>query len=66
MFVFPYIEYICIILDYFRNKDEVIASGDMNNLLGNYLGKHDALNNTAKALTENGLAFIGAKKLHKR
>lgn len=54
------------ILDYFRSKEEIIASGDMNNLLGNYLGKHDAVNNTARALTENSLAFIGAKKLHKR
>lgn len=54
------------ILDYFRNKEEVIASGDMNNLLINYLGKHNAVNNTAKALTENGLSFIGARKLHKR
>jgi bifunctional DNA-binding transcriptional regulator/antitoxin component of YhaV-PrlF toxin-antitoxin module len=54
------------ILDYFRSKEEVIASGDMNNLMINYLGKHDAVNNTAKALTENGLSFIGATKLHKR
>ncbi|MDD4504482.1 MAG: hypothetical protein PHS15_06605 [Clostridiaceae bacterium] len=54
------------ILDYFRDKEEVIASGDMNNLMINYLGKHNAVNNTAKALTENGLSFIGAKKLHKR
>lgn len=54
------------ILDYFRSKEEVIASGDMNNLMINYLGKHNAVNNTAKALTENGLSFIGAKKLHKR
>jgi len=54
------------ILDYFRSKEEVIASGDMNNLIINYLGKHDAVNNTARALTENGLSFIGATKLHKR
>lgn len=54
------------ILDYFRTKEEIIASGDMDNLLGNYLGKHNAVNNTAKALTENGLSFIGAKKLHRR
>lgn len=54
------------ILDYFRDKEEIISSGDMDNLLTNYLGKHDAINNTAKALTENGLTFIGAKKLHKR
>ncbi len=54
------------ILDYFRAKEEIIASGDMDNLLGNYLGKHDAVNNTARALTERGLTFIGAKKLHRR
>lgn len=54
------------ILDYFRTKDEVIASGDMDNLLGNYICKHNAVNNTARALTENGLSFIGAKKLHRR
>lgn len=54
------------IMDYFRYKEEIVALGDMDNLLGNYLGKHDAVNNTARALTENGLAFIGAKKLHKR
>ncbi len=54
------------ILDYFRKKEEVIASGDMTNLLGNYLGKHNAVNNTAKALTQNGLSFIAARKLHKR
>lgn len=54
------------LLDYFRDKEEVISSGDMNNLLNNYLGKHNAVNNTAKALTENGLTFIGAKKLHRR
>jgi hypothetical protein len=38
----------------------------MNNLEKNYLDKHDATNNTAKALTENKLAFIGARKLHLR
>lgn len=54
------------ILDYFRDKEEIIASGDMPHLLGNYLGKHNAVNRTAKALTENGLSFIGARKLHKR
>lgn len=54
------------VLDYFRDKDEIIASGDMDHLLRNYIGKHNAVNNTAKALTESGLAFIGAKKLHRR
>lgn len=54
------------ILDYFRDKEEVMSSNDMPNLLQNYIGKHNAVNKTAKALTENGLSFIGAKKLHKR
>lgn len=53
------------ILDYFRQKSEVIDSGDMPHLLRNYLDKHDAVNRTARALTENGLTFIAAQKLHK-
>jgi hypothetical protein len=54
------------ILDYFRQKTEVIDSGDMPHLLRNYLDKHDAVNRTARALTENGLTFIAARKLHKK
>jgi hypothetical protein len=53
------------ILDYFREKYEVIASGDWDNLRINYLDKVDACNRTARALTENGLSFIAAKNLHK-
>jgi hypothetical protein len=53
------------ILDYFRQKTDVIESGDMPHLLRNYLDKHDAVNRTARALTENGLTFIAARKLHK-
>jgi hypothetical protein len=53
------------ILDYFRAKDEVIASGDWDNLRINYLDKVDACNRTAWALTEKGLSFIAAKNLHK-
>jgi len=53
------------ILDYFREKNEVIASGDWDNLRINYLDKVDACNRTARALTENGLSFIAAKNLHK-
>ena len=52
------------ILDYFRDKSEVEASGDMPYLLRNYLDKHDAVNATARALTENGLAFVAAPRLH--
>ncbi len=52
------------ILDYFRDKSEVQESGDMPHLLRNYLDKHDAVNRTARALTENGLAVIAAQNLH--
>ncbi|MGD8456945.1 MAG: hypothetical protein PVF83_11200 [Anaerolineales bacterium] len=53
------------ILDYFRDKEEVINSGDWDAMGRNFLDKHDALNRTARALTENGLSFIAAKELHK-
>ena len=52
------------ILDYFRDKDEILKSGAMPALERNYLDKHDALNHTARALTQNGLSFIAAQKLH--
>lgn len=53
------------ILDYFRDKSEVIESCDWKNLQQNFLDKIDATNRTAWALTENGLSFIAAKNLHK-
>ena len=52
------------ILDYFRDKSEVLASGQMELLERNYLDKHAALNHTARALTENGLSFMAARWLH--
>ena len=52
------------ILDYFRAKTEILETGDMPALERNYLDKHDAVNRTARALTENGLAFIAAQNLH--
>jgi hypothetical protein len=52
------------ILDYFRDKSEVIETGDMDHLQRNFLDKFDACNKTAWALTENGLTFIAAQKLH--
>lgn len=54
------------ILDYFRSKDEVCKSGEMDLLLANYLDKHAAVNRTAVALTREGLSFVAATKLHKR
>lgn len=54
------------ILEYFLAKEEIIEKGMMPLLTRNYLDKHDALNNTARALTENGLSFIAAPNLHHR
>ncbi|MBC8332285.1 MAG: hypothetical protein H8E28_09920 [Anaerolineae bacterium] len=53
------------ILDYFRDKEEIIASGDWDALQLNFLDKFDALNNTARALTEKGLSFLAAANLHR-
>ncbi len=52
------------ILDYFRAKDEILETGDMPALERNYLDKHEAVNRTARALTEHGLSFIAAQNLH--
>jgi len=54
------------ILDYFMPKKEIMEKGLMPKLLANYLDKHDAVNRTAKALTEKGLTFIAAQNLHKK
>jgi hypothetical protein len=54
------------ILDYFIPKKEIIEKGLMPKLLNNYLDKHDAVNRTAKALTERGLMFIAAQNLHEK
>ena len=53
------------ILDYFRDKSEVIASGDWENLQLNFMDKLDATNHTARALTEHGLSFVAARSLHR-
>ena len=52
------------ILDYFRDKEEIVEAGDWDALLLNFLDKLDATNATARALTENGLSFIAARRLH--
>ncbi len=53
------------ILDYFRAKDEIIASGDWEHLKLNFMDKVDACNHSARALTEHGLSFVAAQHLHK-
>ena len=52
------------ILDYFREKEEVIASGDWHNLLMNFLFKVEACNHSAWELAKAGLSFVAAKQLH--
>ena len=52
-------------LDYFRDKSEVLESGDMPLLELNYMDKHDAVNRTAWALTERCLSFVAAQNLHR-
>ncbi len=52
------------VLDYFRDKSEVIASGDWDALALGFMDKVDATNHTARALTENGLSFLAARRLH--
>ncbi|MCX6656189.1 MAG: hypothetical protein NTY03_13880 [Candidatus Bathyarchaeota archaeon] len=54
------------ILDYFMPKKDIVEKGLMSKLLANYLDKHAALNQTAKMLTEKGLTFIAAEKLHRK
>ncbi len=53
------------ILDYFRDKSEVIQAGDWDNLQLNFMDKFEAANRTAEALTQNGLSCIAAQNLHK-
>jgi hypothetical protein len=52
------------ILDYFRDKSEIFETGDWEAMTRNFLDKYDATNKTAWALTENGLSFVAAQKLH--
>jgi hypothetical protein len=54
------------ILDYFRDKSDVIEKGDWDNMRVNFLDKYDATNHTARALTERGLSFLAAEHLHHR
>jgi hypothetical protein len=49
------------ILDYFRDRQEIVDSGHWDYLALNFMDKLDAINRTARALTENGLSFVAAK-----
>ncbi len=52
------------ILEYFAAKKDLVEAGLWDALRINHLDRNDAVNSTAKALTENGIAFIAAKNLH--
>ncbi len=54
------------ILHYFRTREEINESGDMKKLRDDYLLKHFSVNNTARALTREGIAFLAAENLHGR
>jgi hypothetical protein len=54
------------ILDYFRDKQEIIEAGEWEFMHIGLLDRHRSVNNTAKALTENGISCIAAKNLHYR
>jgi hypothetical protein len=60
----PQREHPSDILDYFRDKQEIIESGDWDHLLRNFVDKFESTNLTAEALTKNGMSFIAARKLH--
>ena len=53
------------ILDYFRDKQEIIDSGQWEFMRKNHLDRYIAVNTTAKVLTENGIDIIAAQNLHK-
>ena len=50
--------------DYFREKAEILASGEWEQLTLNFADKYDSLLWTARALTERGLSFMAAQHLH--
>lgn len=53
------------ILDYFREKQEVLDSGDWDAMKLNFMKKVEACNHTAQALTSRGLSFVAAHNLHR-
>ena len=58
-------EYPSDILDYFREKQEIIDSGHWEFMRRNHLDRYIAINTTAKLLIENGIDIIAAQNLHK-
>jgi hypothetical protein len=52
------------ILDYFRERAEIEAAGEWDDLTLNFLDKLDSLNLTARALLEHGIPVVAASRLH--
>jgi len=52
------------ILDYFRDKQEIIEAGEWEFMRIGLLDRYKSVNSTAKALIENGISCIAAKNLH--
>ncbi|MFW9896143.1 MAG: hypothetical protein ACFFD7_10100 [Candidatus Thorarchaeota archaeon] len=57
-------DYPTDILDYFRDKQEIIEAGHWESLKLNHRDRYDAVNTTARLLTENGISIIAARNLH--
>ncbi|HJX40515.1 MAG TPA: hypothetical protein VJ345_03545 [Anaerolineales bacterium] len=52
------------ILDYFRERQEIVDSCDWKGVSLNFQDKFDSLNRTAWALTEQGIPVVAARCLH--
>ncbi len=52
------------VLDYFRDKQDIIDAGEWDAVYQNFVDKWDATNATARALTEKGVDVVAAKRLH--
>ena len=59
-------EYPTDILDYFRDKKEIIDAGHWEALKINHRDRYNAVNTTAELLTKNGISIISAQNLHHR
>jgi hypothetical protein len=59
-------DYPTDILDYFRDKQEIIDAGLWEALKVNHRDRYEAVNTTAELLTKNGISIIAAKNLHHR
>ncbi|TEA80296.1 hypothetical protein ERE07_03500 [Allopusillimonas ginsengisoli] len=50
--------------NYFRSKEELVATGDITTDQLSYMDKHASVNKTARELSRHGLTFGAAPRLH--